>query len=702
MTDGPGPPAGNDAPLLHGASPRTYLALFGHRGFRVLMGSSLLATLGDWVGFLAIIALTHDLLGPTRAAAFAVSGVMAARVVPSLLLAPIAGVFVDRWDRKRVLVVTHLARAAVMALIPFTDEILTLLLATLVLEVMAALFAPAKDAIFPTLVRRDQLVHANQVNLIVTYGTLPVAGVLFATLIGLAGALAPAGSFVAGRPVALAIWFNAVAFLLSAPLLALLPLTAQVRSPQRIDPVEIPGAWAQLKEGLAFVSTHPVIRALIVGVMVASAAAGVVITAGEFFARLLNAGPSGYGILVAAVGAGMVLGLVLSGPLTSRIQPERLFAPAIGSAGLALAATALMPSLLLASGPALLMGAGAGVVFIVGYTVLQQRADDAIRGRTFGAFNSGVRTAIFGSTIAVPAAIGLLGREAPVLGTGADGAPRLVYPYAIGGVRITLLIAGLLAVVGALVVAGSLRRALAREREHGLALAAPAPAPSPRGLFVVFEGGDGSGKSTQIRLLRTAVERTGLPVVVTREPGGTPIGEQVRELLLAPGSAAMGDRAEALLYAAARAQHVAEVIGPALDRGAVVLCDRFVDSSIVYQGAGRGLGEPQVEELNRWATGGLAPDLVVLLDLAPGEGLRRAAEGGVPDRLESAGSAFHADVHAAYRRRAAADPDRYLVLDGTLPVEVLQERIRQAVYPRLQIPEPRPTDAPVPAREPGS
>jgi dTMP kinase len=694
--DGDG--SGGDRPVdsvLPRGGAAAYAALFRNRPYRNLMLATGTSALGDWIGFLAIIALTSEILGPTRAALFAVSGVMIARVVPSLLLGPVAGVFVDRWDRKRVLIVTDLGRGTVMALIPFTDEVLTLVLATLVIEVMSSLFAPAKDAVLPTLVRPAQLVQANQINLLTTYGTLPLGAALYSGLLALAIAVAPEGSFLADRPLALPIWINALSFWVSAPLLATLTFPRQ-SARQALDPRDAPGAWEQLKEGFRFVAGQGVIRALIVGVMIAFAAAGVVITVGEAFARLLNAGPSGYGILVAVVGVGLVIGLVGSGPLTSRLAPERLFAPGIGVAGFALVVTASMPNLLATVPPALLMGAGAGLSFIVGYTVLQQRADDRIRGRTFGAFNSGVRVAIFGSAIAAPAVIGVLGRERIRATLVPEGGVELLYPYTFGGIRLTLIGAGVLAMVGAVLTGRTLAKALEAERTNAvIQLDEPAPALETLvGLFVVFEGGDGSGKSTQIRLLRAAIERSGREVVITREPGGTPLGERVRELVLSHASDGMSDRAEALLYAAARAEHVDEVIRPALAEGKVVLCDRFVDSSVVYQGAARGLGEVQVAELNRWATAGVTPALVVLLDLDPEDGLRRAVGDGHPDRLEAAGLDFHRAVREAYLRRADDDHERYLVLDARRPVEDLHREIRQAVLRRLDPPRAVPLDEP--------
>ncbi len=681
--DGPGAhlPA---EPGDRGATSAVYRSLFRNRPFRNMALATLSSAMGDWIGFLAIIALTATLLGGSSAALFGVSGIMVARVVPSLLIAPVAGMFVDRWDRKRVLIWTDIGRGAVMAMIPFTDEFMTLVFATLLIEVMSSLFAPAKDAVLPSLVKDEELVAANQVNLLTTYGTLPLSAALYSLLVLAAVTFAPEGSFLADRPVALAIWFNALSFWVSAPLLA--RLTFPKPTARRPDePLEQQGSWELLKEGFRFVGGQPVIRALILGVMVAFAAAGAVITTGEFFARLLNAGQPGYGVLVSAVGVGLILGLLFADPITRRVRPERLFAPGIGVAGAALMVTAAMPTLLAALPPAAMMGGGAGVSFIVGYTVLQQRADDRIRGRTFGAFNSGVRLAIFGSTIAVPFLIAVVGQERRI-----DG----VYPYVFGGIRYTLMGAGALAVLGAVLVGRSLAKALHAET-LGLTDDEDIPLVVDSGVFVVFEGGDGTGKTTQIRLLRSAIERVGHLAVVTREPGGTRLGEQVRELLLSRSSEDMDARTEALLYAAARAQHVREIIVPALERGSIVLCDRYVDSSIAYQGAGRGLGEEAVAQLNRWATESLRPDLTVLLDIDPTAGLERAVGDGVPDRLEAAGLEFHREVRAAFHRRADLDPDRYLVLDATRPVEELHAKIRSAVLRRMDLPSAIPVAEPI-------
>ena len=191
------------------------------------------------------------------------------------------------------------------------------------------------------------------------------------------------------------------------------------------------------------------------------------------------------------------------------------------------------------------------------------------------------------------------------------------------------------------------------------------------GLFLAFEGGDGAGKSTQVRLLADVVAAGGREVVVTRQPGGTALGQQLRQLVLY--GEAMTARAEALIFAADKAQHVEEVIRPALARGAAVITDRYTDSAVAYQGAGRELGSDEVHDLQMWAVGGLVPDLTVIIDLPPEEGRRR--RGDVHDRLESEADAYHAAVREHFLALAAAAPERYLVIDGTQPPQALHAQI---------------------------
>jgi dTMP kinase len=199
------------------------------------------------------------------------------------------------------------------------------------------------------------------------------------------------------------------------------------------------------------------------------------------------------------------------------------------------------------------------------------------------------------------------------------------------------------------------------------------------GLFLAVEGGEGAGKSTQIARLTQWLTARGGEVVVTREPGATPLGARVRSLLLDPGTGSLAPRAEALLYAADRAQHVATVVRPALERGAVVLTDRYVDSSLAYQGAGRELAVEEVARLSAWATGGLRPDLVLLLDVDPAVGLVRAGRAGELDRIEQESLEFHQRVRQGFLDLASADPERYLVVDASQPPDAVAAQVLERV-----------------------
>lgn len=203
---------------------------------------------------------------------------------------------------------------------------------------------------------------------------------------------------------------------------------------------------------------------------------------------------------------------------------------------------------------------------------------------------------------------------------------------------------------------------------------------SERGLFLCLEGGEGAGKSTQARLLAQRLEARGHTVVLTREPGDTLVGARVRELLLDPATGAMADRTEALLYAADKAEHVERVVRPALGRGEVVVTDRYVDSTLAYQGAGRSLDPDELAWVARWATGDLRPHLTVLLDLDPTSGLGRF-EGR--DRIESEGADFHRRVRAEFLRLAGEDPEHYAVVDAAGSPADVAEAVWGRVAPLL-------------------
>jgi len=209
--------------------------------------------------------------------------------------------------------------------------------------------------------------------------------------------------------------------------------------------------------------------------------------------------------------------------------------------------------------------------------------------------------------------------------------------------------------------------------------------PAARGRFIAFEGGEGAGKSTQTGMLAGALERRGLEVVVTREPGGTAGAEAIRALLLDPEGAGWTPEAEALLFAAARADHVARLIRPALERGAWVICDRFVDSSRAYQGAGGGLADEEILALHRFGSGGLLPDLTLLMDVPDELVARRLArrDGGENDRIGGREASFHQRVAKAFDRIAAAEPERFVRIDGSGTREETHAAILAAIAPLL-------------------
>ena len=216
-----------------------------------------------------------------------------------------------------------------------------------------------------------------------------------------------------------------------------------------------------------------------------------------------------------------------------------------------------------------------------------------------------------------------------------------------------------------------------------------APPAAPPGLLIAFEGGEGSGKTTQARLIAIWLREQGYDVVTTHEPGATKIGMRLRALLLDTAHAGLSPRAEALMYAADRAEHVASVIAPALERGAIVITDRYVDSSLAYQGAGRNLPVEEIAGFNSWATGGRIPDLTILLDMDPMAGLRRRTRSA--DRLEAEPAEFHQRVRAGFLALARAEPSRYLVLDAGRPQEEITQQIRDRI--REMLPDPVPSVA---------
>ncbi len=639
------------------------------RPFRQLYTALVLSSFGDWLGFLATTALAAQLVEGFTAKAYATGGVLVFRLLPAVLLGPLAGAFADRFDRRRTMVVCDLARFALFLSIPLSHSLVYLLAASFLIESLSLFWIPAKEASVPNLVPRAQLESANQLSLVATYGTAPIAAAVFAALGLFSRALGSGVEFFSTRPVDLALYVDAATFLFSA----LTILRLDIPSPkggEQADAAEVPGIFASLREGVAFMRGEPLARGLLVGMLGALAAGGAIIAQGKLFAAILGGGDAAYGLLFGCIFLGIASGVALGPRLIGDLSRRRAFGPSIVGAGAALTFMSVVPNLFLATVATLLVGAFAGLAYVIGLTLLGGEVDDELRGRTFGLVQSLMRIDLLLVTGTTPFISGSIGAHTVEVGSAT---------VHINGVAVTLFVGGLLAMVVGVVSFRQMddRPGVPLLRDLADIVRRPQRGPSYAGFFLALEGGEGAGKSTQARLLGQWLTEQGRDVVLTREPGATHVGASIRELLLDPANDGLAPRSEALLYAADRAQHVATVVLPALQRGAVVITDRYVDSSLAYQGAGRALDTEDVRRLSRWATGGLMPDLTVVLDLDPETGLGRVP--GAPDRIEQESLDFHRRVRAGFLALAGETPGRYLVVSA----EQSADQVHQLVRARL-------------------
>ncbi len=355
----------------------------------------------------------------------------------------------------------------------------------------------------------------------------------------------------------------------------------------------------------------------------------------------LGGGPVTYALLILALSGATAVGIRTAGSVLPVLSRRRLLALAITVTGVALIAVGLVPDTATVLFLAVLAGYAAGVAANTGHVLIDQEAEEPRRARTTEHLQATARLAMGIGALAAPLLAAAIGPHR--IGSGSS-------VLAHGGAAFTLALVGaLLLPVAALVLAKTDDRAgvpLRRDLRDALRGSDPAQAPSPTGFFLALEGGDGAGKSTQVQALADWIRAKGHEVVVTREPGATPIGKRLRSILLDVSSAGLSNRAEALLYAADRAEHVDSLVRPALERGAIVLSDRYIDSSVAYQGAGRDLSPTEIARISRWATDGLVPHLTVVLDVSPETARERFTE--APDRLESEPPEFHARVRAGF------------------------------------------------------
>jgi dTMP kinase len=680
------------------------------RPFRRLWIALSLSSLGDWLSIVALTVLAatisgnHEkhasVIGASAAQGAAVSGVWIATLLPAVLFGPLAGALADRWNRRITMITGDIIRGVLFLSIPIFPNLPWIYVVKFLAGCASLFWNPATAATVPNLVPPDKLERANQLSLFTTYGTAPVAAGLFSVLALISGPLSHVVPFLQPSKVNLALYFNAASYGVSAITIFFL---REIPKRHLSEKISVPSVAKSIWEGWRFLAQTPVLRALALGMLGAFTAAGVVVGLSYvYITNTLHGGPAGWGLVFSALFVGLALGMLPGGRLRG-FSLRRLFGISIIGAAVPLALIALIPNLAVLTILVVMLGALAGIGYATGNTIVGLEVDDDTRGRTFAFFQSGTLVILF----LVIAVSGFLSTAFTKLISGITGSGNLKIGsvvYHSVGQNVVLLLAALGA-AGAGIVAyrqmddrkgvplrQDLMRAIRREPMFPVGDRSAVDTtnfPARRGLFLALEGGEGAGKSTQARLLSIWLRDQGYDVVSTHEPGATKIGMRLRAMLLDTANAGLNARAEALMYAADRAEHVSSVVEPALGRGAIVVTDRYVDSSLAYQGTGRKLSLTDVTKINRWATGGLTPDLTILLDLPPATGLSRRAASA--DRLEAEPDDFHERVRAGFRQLAHAEPDRYLVLDATKRPEEISRQIQDRV--RELLPDPVPQSA---------
>ena len=629
------------------------------RPFRKLWNSMVFSSLGDWLGLLATTAMAQQLSGGNYATAnFAIAGVFIARLLPAVFLGPLAGVIADKLDRRKLMVNCDILRTGLYISIPIFHNYFWLYTATILVECITLFWSPAKEASVPNLVPREKLESANQVSLLAGYGTAPIAALIF-TFLSLFTSAINVTFGINSTAVDLALYVNALSFAFGAyTVWGLREIPKGAAEKHSADT----GILKSLHDGWKAVSGTKLIRGLVVGMVGAFAAAGAVIGLARTFVGDLGGGEAAYGVLFGAVFTGLAAGIAFGPRVFAQFSRRRLFGASLVISGFFLVGLAAIPNLVLAVFIVIILGAFSGITWVTGFTMLGMEVADDVRGRTFAFVQSLIRVVLVGVLAIAPLIAASIGQH-----TFKFQNTEINY----NGAAVTILIAG---VIASLIGFVSYRQMKDRPNvslwsdisnalkgELGSITGAPA-----KGVFIAFEGGEGIGKSTQSKLLKEWLEQEGETVVLSREPGGSDLGIEIRKILLSHSTGEISPRAEALLYAADRAHHVYSVIRPALAQGDVVISDRYFDSSIAYQGAGRVLEPGEVARISRWATESLFPTLTIIIDLPPQLGLARLKS---KDRLESQPIDFHERVRQEFLQLAALDPERYVIIDGNQSIE---------------------------------
>ncbi|MGQ4387464.1 dTMP kinase [Streptomyces sp. SAS_270] len=702
-------PAPDDA-LVADSRERAVRALLRRPQLRRLWSAQLVGGVGDALALFVLVVLTFQAAiaegsfgGGYRGVALAVATVFGARVLATLLfgavlLGPLTSLTSPDGplDRRWTMVGADGVRAALLIVAPLwidwtpDDALAVLLVIAFVTGVAERFWTVCRESAAPALLPAPPLEGATvrplpdhmdalrRLSLRTGFMAVPIAAAALVA-VSLVNNLLGAGiAWFEQHQAALASYVAAGLFAASLSVVTFLELpdsrTPRARSP--LEGLRRPRTGTGVDKGRTGAIPLLVLAcAAVAGAVSASVAVSVL------HAKDLGGGPVTYGLLVLALTGGVAVGIRTAPNVLPALSRRRLLALAIAFCGVALLAAGLVPDVTTVLLIVALAGIGAGIAANTGHTLLDQEVEEYRRARTTEHLHAVVRVLV---------ALGAL--LAPVVAA-AIGPHRLEngkFVFAHGGAAFTLMLVGaLLLPVAALVLAKvddrsgvPLRQDLRDALRGG---DDPDQLAAATGFFIALEGGDGAGKSTQAEALAEWIRAKGHEVVVTREPGATPVGKRLRSILLDVSSAGLSHRAEALLYAADRAEHVDTVVRPALERGAVVISDRYIDSSVAYQGAGRDLSPTEIARINRWATDGLVPHLTVLLDVSPETARERFTE--APDRLESEPLEFHTRVRSGFLTLAAADPGRYLIVDAGQEPESVTTVIRHRLDVMLPLSE---------------
>lgn len=442
--------------------------IFGSQEYYRLWIAQVISSTGDWLGFSAIILLAARIGG--GAGAGAISLVMAARIIPGFFFGPLAGVLVDRWDRKRVMVTCDIGRAAVLATLPFVGDVVGLVLASLALEVLTLLWSPAKDAEVPNMVPHDHLTTANSLSLAAAYGTFPFASLLFALLAGVSVWIGriPGLSWLESNQMTLAFYVDVLTFLAAAWIVHRLPFShrnGRVREARDDDArrFDVGATIQDLREGWREIFANHTVRAVNLGLATGLIGGGMLIPLGAVFStEVLDAGAAGYGVFTTALGFGVAAGVVAISALQRRLPKPTVFTAALFVAGITLFLAASTSALWLSAVFVFLMGVSVGPVYVLGFALLQQSVTDDLRGRVFSSLNTLVRICVLLSMVVGPLVAAVLGSASDALvgGSVTVGAVTLSLP----GVRLALWLAAGIIVLAGFATAASLR---AGERAMG-------------------------------------------------------------------------------------------------------------------------------------------------------------------------------------------------------------------------------------------